>query len=478
MTHPAANAPAPSGFVPPTNSLYLWASYNANNQVTGTAVNGAAGGFTYDLAGNVIYDEANKYIYDFDGRICAVWNTTASTMTQYVYDAEGRRVAKGTISSWPSQGATCAAPTTANGFNLTNVYLRGLQGNQDTELNGQGGWVHTNIYGDGGLTATFWNSASGSTPALSYNFSNWLGTKRMQATAESSPNPMLEEYTRSYPYGNLLSLSGNGGDATEQHFTGKERDTESGTGISGTGNDYFGARYYASTMGRFLSPDPSGLTYADLTNPQSLNLYSYVRNNPLINTDPTGMECVWDDGSYDDQHDPDTGNDVDANGKDISGSGYSKCSAAGGSWVDHSFFAGLGMPDWLSADDAANSGGADQVAQYLKGLAQGCMDTIISAFNAQTGTSLTTGNVTDNFYWGGAVNIDISASNLSTAQYSAIQQTRYSPPGFLGAAFGIGPSLHLPKGPGNGSPSQDSPNTLPFTKQNGSISTSAHIDSA
>jgi RHS repeat-associated protein len=37
-------------------------------------------------------------------------------------------------------------------------------------------------------------------------------------------------------------------DATPLHFTGKERDTESG-------NDYFGARYYASSMGRFMSPD-------------------------------------------------------------------------------------------------------------------------------------------------------------------------------------------------------------------------------
>ena len=65
--------------------------------------------------------------------------------------------------------------------------------------------------------------------------------------------------------------------------TGKERDAESG-------NDYFGARYYSSAMGRFMSPDPSQLDYADQTNPQSLNLYSYVRNNPLINTDLTGME--------------------------------------------------------------------------------------------------------------------------------------------------------------------------------------------
>jgi len=72
-------------------------------------------------------------------------------------------------------------------------------------------------------------------------------------------------------------------------FTGKERDTESG-------NDYFGARYYASSMGRFMSPDPSQLYYADPANPQSLNLYSYGQNNPLINIDPNGMDCVMDNG--------------------------------------------------------------------------------------------------------------------------------------------------------------------------------------
>jgi|SRR5271156_5659526 len=68
-------------------------------------------------------------------------------------------------------------------------------------------------------------------------------------------------------------------------FTGKERDAESG-------NDYFGARYYASSMGRFMSPDwssrPNPVPYADLTNPQSLNLYGYAGNNPLSKTDPDG----------------------------------------------------------------------------------------------------------------------------------------------------------------------------------------------
>jgi RHS repeat-associated protein len=62
--------------------------------------------------------------------------------------------------------------------------------------------------------------------------------------------------------------------------SGKERDTESG-------NDYFDARYFGSSMGRFLSPDPLG---GHLELPQSLNKYAYVMNNPLIMTDPTGMD--------------------------------------------------------------------------------------------------------------------------------------------------------------------------------------------
>ena len=73
-------------------------------------------------------------------------------------------------------------------------------------------------------------------------------------------------------------------------FTGKERDAESGL-------DYFGARYYASTMGRFLSPDWSAkvmpVPYAKLDNPQTLNLYAYVGNNPLSMTDPDGHVWEW-----------------------------------------------------------------------------------------------------------------------------------------------------------------------------------------
>jgi RHS repeat-associated protein len=78
-------------------------------------------------------------------------------------------------------------------------------------------------------------------------------------------------------------------DAVNQKFTGKERDLE-------TNFDYFGARYYGYLQGRFTSPDwaasAEAIPYADLTNPQSLNLYTYVRNNPVTNRDPDGHDCT------------------------------------------------------------------------------------------------------------------------------------------------------------------------------------------
>jgi RHS repeat-associated protein len=71
------------------------------------------------------------------------------------------------------------------------------------------------------------------------------------------------------------------------HFTGKERDTE-------TGLDNFGARYNASNMGRFMSPDPIYIALHRLPYPQLLNLYPYGRNNPLKFTDSTGLDVNLD----------------------------------------------------------------------------------------------------------------------------------------------------------------------------------------
>jgi RHS repeat-associated protein len=70
---------------------------------------------------------------------------------------------------------------------------------------------------------------------------------------------------------------------TDKLFTGQRQ-------ITGLGIYQFGARFYSPKLGRFLSADTIVLGY---TNPQNLNRYSYVRNNPIKYNDPTGhgVDC-------------------------------------------------------------------------------------------------------------------------------------------------------------------------------------------
>jgi RHS repeat-associated protein len=74
-------------------------------------------------------------------------------------------------------------------------------------------------------------------------------------------------------------------DGIRQRLTSKERDVE-------TGLDYFIARYYSSTQGRFTSYDPIFVTAKRLIDPQRLNLYAYARNNPLKFVDPNGTDVT------------------------------------------------------------------------------------------------------------------------------------------------------------------------------------------
>jgi RHS repeat-associated protein len=142
--------------------------------------------------------------------------------------------------------------------------------------------------------------------AIHWLVSDQLGTPRMVLDQTGNLAGMTRhDYL---PFGEELGANIGGrttaqgytGDRIRQQFTSKERDIE-------TGLDYFLARYYSSTQGRFTSPDeftggPDELYYfvddaadnptfyADLKKPQSLNKYQYAYNNPLRWVDPDGHD--------------------------------------------------------------------------------------------------------------------------------------------------------------------------------------------
>ncbi len=120
-----------------------------------------------------------------------------------------------------------------------------------------------------------------SSNAMHYYFSDHLGS---HGVIENATATACEQDIDYYPYGGVQSdYCANV--AQNYKFTGKERDSESGL-------DMFGARYYGSSLGRFMTPDwaaaPTAVPYAHYGNPQSLNLYAYVENNPTTTGDPDG----------------------------------------------------------------------------------------------------------------------------------------------------------------------------------------------
>ncbi len=157
-----------------------------------------------------------------------------------------------------------------------------LYAGQSSSVASVSGW---GAGGSHSMTSATESTATGGDPQIAntYYLADPLGTTQFEFNSGGWPT-WRGEFA---PFGQELD-----GELTANHykFTGKERDAESGL-------DYFGARYYASSMGRWMSPDwadkPEAVPYSDLANPQSLNLYGYVNNNPLSHSDPDG-HCCWD----------------------------------------------------------------------------------------------------------------------------------------------------------------------------------------
>jgi len=131
--------------------------------------------------------------------------------------------------------------------------------------------------------------------ANSYHVRDHLGNLRI-VTADSGAVAIDEhgvaERHDYYPFGIEMRPSGPVGESSRRKFTGHERD-------EATGLDYMLARYHSPALGRFLSVDPGMDIQPE--DPQSWNLYAYVRNNPVNASDPDGrvLEFSGDRGTND-----------------------------------------------------------------------------------------------------------------------------------------------------------------------------------
>ena len=166
----------------------------------------------------------------------------------------------------------------------TRLYWYDAAGQVLAETDSRGNAVDNYVYFNGVSIAKL-HIEPGPT-YYSYYVRDHLGTTRM--ITDQAGNVCYDaDY---FPWGGEQHIYVNGCPQNYK-FSGKERDPD-------MESDYFGARFYQGAMARFYSPDWSAtvepVPYAKLDNPQSLNLYTYVLNNPLSRADADG-HC-GDDG--------------------------------------------------------------------------------------------------------------------------------------------------------------------------------------
>lgn len=214
--------------------------------------------YEYDAAGNLKKGQSgDTFAYDAENKLVQYHGgATQSGGADYSYDGDGRRVKKTT----PSE-------------------------------------TQTYVYNIGGQIVAEYTTSTPEVNGTSYLTNDTLGTPRVTTKADGSVRarhdylPFGEELfagvgNRTGNPGQSYDQSSNPADKTRQKFTQKERDNE-------TGLDYFLARYYSSTQGRFTSAD-NFLNDAHASDPSSWNLYAYVLNNPLRYLDPTGEKVEND----------------------------------------------------------------------------------------------------------------------------------------------------------------------------------------
>ena len=235
-----------------------WSFNSSTNQLN------TSQGFAYDAAGNLtteVWGTSNRnYSWDAEGRLYKVVdNTGAGTSTTYTYNALGQR-----------------AELLTTGWQLEQIFdTLGQRVGYYQVVSGGNVWVAAYVPWRGRELAAY---STGN--FFAFFHANALGSASVATWPGGGPAGDL----LFYPWGQLWQQWPNR--PYDEHFAGMHASLQGSSLVDWTMYDA-PYRFYGSNLGRWHSPDPLG---GDITNPQSLNRYAYVMNNPTSLTDPRGLQ--------------------------------------------------------------------------------------------------------------------------------------------------------------------------------------------
>ncbi|MEQ9264019.1 MAG: RHS repeat-associated core domain-containing protein, partial [Balneolaceae bacterium] len=221
-------------------------SYGLQNGPTPTSTKTV----TYDANGNMLQNRFTNGVYNGKNLMTSVKSGT--TTIQFGYDADGNRVRKEVVGGTES------------------TYVRGADG-QTIAVYENGSRAFVNLLAGGQMLGNYDGSQR------RYFLKDHLGTVR--TTIDQSGN--VDGYDDYFPFGLVMSGRSNNTSNPDDlyKFTGHERDDEAGLNL-----DYMMARNYDPVIGSFIQIDPHFSSYPDWSP------YTYTFNNPLLFTDPSGMD--------------------------------------------------------------------------------------------------------------------------------------------------------------------------------------------